>query len=424
MALKKKIWGFWLIALILGFLWAYGLSTRIGLLFVAPLWLKVIILIGLGANFTFLAALLLKAFINWSASKNTKIILAALAVLLTAATFLVAPYHAVPFRTTHTLTLTPLESEVKLVEVLSPDDNLIDRGLFENSGDVVAFDVNGFRLSAGGTLSFRQGLTGGLTLIFTKDSGPAQITWDKENIIIDPAQVLSNTYEKVLGWEVGIGGETQRVSVRTPGYTWGQPDRLWMILGGLLPIADFICLSSLILLAAWGLVGWATKSLQIKPARNWAAAWLEALIGFGVGVLLIKIDYNDFMPGWFLFFFLPTMLFLLHRQLDHFAQFTPAFSSAPKFSALITKVRSALLKVNQNKWLFWVLILTVATLTTLAQLSLTKDGMGISGDSVHYMNSAINLAEGNGYVRTVSEGDPVLMTGFPPVYPVSLLPGV
>ncbi len=74
MALKKKIWGFWLIALILGFLWAYGLSTRIGLLFVAPLWLKVIILIGLGANFTFLAALLLKVFINWSASKNTKII--------------------------------------------------------------------------------------------------------------------------------------------------------------------------------------------------------------------------------------------------------------------------------------------------------------------------------------------------------------
>ncbi len=144
----------------------------------------------------------------------------------------------------------------------------------------------------------------------------------------------------------------------------------------------------------------------------------------GVGILLIKIDYNDFMPGWFLFFFLPTMLFLLYRQLDYFAQFTPAFSGVPKFSARITKVRTTLLKVNQNKWLFWVLILAIATIATLAQLSLTKEGMGISGDSVHYMNSAINLAEGNGYVRTVSEGAPVLMTGFPPVYPVSLLPGV
>ncbi|MBG0786665.1 MAG: hypothetical protein H0S79_16330 [Anaerolineaceae bacterium] len=424
MALKKKNWGIWLIALILGFLWAYGLSTRIGLLFVAPLWLKAIILIGLGANFTFLAVVLFQAFTHWSVNNKTKTILAVLAVLLTAAIFLFAPYHSVPFRTAHSLTLTPHDSEVKLVEVLSPDDNLIDRNQFESSGDVVPFDVNGFRLSTGGTLSFRQSLTGSLTLVFTKDSGSVEITWDKENITIDPSQVLSNANEKVQGWVVGIDSETQRIIVSTPGYTWGQPDHLWMILGGLLPISDFICLSSLFLLAAWGLVGWITKSLQIKPDRTWAAAWLEALICFGLAVLLVKIDYYDFMPGWFLFLFLPAMLFLLYRQLAYFAQFTPGLSSLPKFSALIVKIQSAFTKINRSKWLFWVLILIVAVLATLAQLSLTKEGMGISGDSVHYMNSTINLAEGNGYVRTVSEGDPVLMTGFPPVYPVSLLPGV
>lgn len=191
MEIKKNKWGLWLIALVLGFLWAYGLTTRIGLFSVSPLWLKAIILIGLGANSSLLAALLLREFLNWTAGKKTKLILAGLAILLTAAIFLLAPYHAVPFRTTHTLALTPLDSEVKLVEVLSPDDNLIDRSLFETSGDVVAFDVNGFRLSSGGTLTFRQSMTGGLTLIFTQDSGPAQITWDEISVSIDPDQVLS-----------------------------------------------------------------------------------------------------------------------------------------------------------------------------------------------------------------------------------------
>ena len=424
MELKKNNWGFWLSALILGFLWAYGFSTRIGLFFVSPLWLKAIILIGLGANLTLLAALLLQGFFKWSADKKTKLILVALAALLTAAVFLVAPYHSVPFRTTHSMALTPLDSEVKLVEVLSPDDNLIERSNFENSGDVVTFDVNGFRIYSGGSLSFRQSMTGSLTLVFTRDSGPVQITWDGISATIDPTQVLSNTNDKIYGWDVAFNPETNRIEVRTPGYTWGQPDRLWIVLGGLLPIADFVCLASLFLLAAWGLIGGMNKSLHLKPDRRWAAAWLEASITFGVGFLLIKVDFSDFMPGWFSFFFIPAMVFLLYRQMETFAQFTPALDGFPKFQKNIEKIRTVLLRINQNKWLFWALILTVAVLAVLALLSLTKDGMGISGDSIHYMNSAVNLAKGNGYVRTISAGDPILMTGFPPIYPLSLTPGV
>ena len=79
MEIKKNKWGLWLIALVLGFLWAYGLTTRIGLFSVSPLWLKAIILIGLGANSSLLAALLLREFLNWTAGKKTKLILAGLA---------------------------------------------------------------------------------------------------------------------------------------------------------------------------------------------------------------------------------------------------------------------------------------------------------------------------------------------------------
>lgn len=197
-----------------------------------------------------------------------------------------------------------------------------------------------------------------------------------------------------------------------------------MILGGLLPIADFTCLTSLIILATWGLVGGLTRSLQIRADQRWASAWLEAAICFGIGFLLIKVDFSDFMPGWFTFFFLSAMIYLLYRQLETFAQFTPGLSAFPKFQTIVEKIRAILLTINRNKWLFWALILIVAVLAVLAQLSLTKDGMGISGDSIHYLNSAVNLAEGNGYVRTISAGDPILMTGFPPIYPLTLTPGV
>ena len=424
MKIKLKGWGFWLSAMILGSLWAYGLSTRIDLLFISPLWLKAIILLGLGANFTFLAAYFINKFLNWSANKKVKLILVALAVLLSAAIFVLAPYHSVPFRTTHTLTLTPTGPESKLVEILSPDGNLIDRSEFDSSGDVLPFDVSGFRLLSGGTLSYQRGLTGGLTLIFTGDSSPLQITWDGQSQSIDPAQALSGSVQLGRGWETEFNANTNRIAVTVPGYTWGQPDHLWMILGGLLPVADFTCLASLILLAGWGLIGWAKKSIQIKPDPRWAGGWLQAMACFGLATLLIKINYDAFMPRWFLALFIPAMIFLLYHQVEVFAKFDPAFSFNAKLQKALHKVRTGLLKVNQSKWLFWVLILLIATLAVYAHLSLTEEGMGISGDSVHYMNSTQNLAEGNGYVRTISEGDPIVMTGFPPVYPLSLLPGV
>ena len=421
---KLKGWGFWLGAVFLGFLWAYGLSTRIDLLFVSPLWLKVIILLGLGTNLTLLAALLLKQFLKWSASRKTKIILVAVAILLSAAIFVLAPYHSVPFRTTHTLSLTPTGPEVKLVEVLSPDDNLIDRSEFESSGDVVAFDANGFRLLSGGTLSYQRALTGGLTLIFTQDSGPFEITWDGHSQNIDPIQLLSDETRKSQGWEIEYIPKTERIAVSVPGYTWGKPDHLWLILGGLLPVADFICLASLILFAAWGLLGWANKSIQVKPDRRWAGGWVQAMACFGLATFLIRINYDDFMPGWFLALFLPAMVFLLYRQMEYFARFEPAFGFITKLQEALRKIQSGWVKINQSKSLFWVLILAIAAFAVYAHFSLTEEGMGISGDSVHYMNSAQNLAEGNGYVRTISEGDPIVMTGFPPVYPVTLLPGI
>ncbi len=416
---------FLLAAVLLGIFWSYGISTRVGLLFVVPLWLKIVVMVGLGINFTLLAFLLVKRLFAWQTSKKTKLWLAVFAVILTILIFIFAPYHSVPFRTTHTLSISARDGDVKLVEVLSPDDNLVPRDAFETNDDVSMFDDNGFRLSDGGVLDYQRGQTGGLTLAFTADSGTASITWDGTTYIVDPQIILDQGKQKFDGWRMETDLKTGRLLVSLPGYTWGKPDLFWTVLGALLPVADFICLASLILIMLWISFGLLKKSLDFALSRQWLTAWLDTLICLGLAMLLINIGYPDFIPWWFLFFFLPATVMLAYHQFQYLSlQFDLNFACSLKATKTFTQIGVFLHHLNQSRWIFWILITLVALAGAFAQLHITEPGMGISGDSVHYMEGARNIAAGNGYVRQIAEGDPVVQTGFPPVYPIALLPGI
>ena len=164
---SKKIW-FATLAAIFGFFWSYSFSTRINLLFIIPLWLKIIVLGGLTLNFSLLAHHLGIEFIRRITQPKWRIYLVAGAVFLSALIFLLVPYQRVPFRTTHDLKITAEDAEVKLKAVLSPDDNLISEISFLQK-DRLNLAKMGFRLPRRvAHLSTRPNR--GLTLSFTIDS--------------------------------------------------------------------------------------------------------------------------------------------------------------------------------------------------------------------------------------------------------------
>jgi hypothetical protein len=70
---------------------------------------------------------------------------------------------------------------------------------------------------------------------------------------------------------------------------------------------------------------------------------------------------------------------------------------------------------------YWLVIVMVsAVLAISAELWLTRNGAGASGDSVHYMQGASNLLAGNGFSRLRADGQYIQITGFPPGYSFTL----
>lgn len=70
-------------------------------------------------------------------------------------------------------------------------------------------------------------------------------------------------------------------------------------------------------------------------------------------------------------------------------------------------------------WLILSLLLSALGIGTL--LSYAQAGPGASGDSVHYLQGAMNLLQGNGFSRYTGNWEPVPTTGFPPFYSVVLM---
>jgi len=63
-----------------------------------------------------------------------------------------------------------------------------------------------------------------------------------------------------------------------------------------------------------------------------------------------------------------------------------------------------------------ILYIVIALMGCLLILWFTRNGRGVTGDAVHYMDGARNLLAGRGYSRSVGDGTTKPITGFPPAF--------
>ena len=68
----------------------------------------------------------------------------------------------------------------------------------------------------------------------------------------------------------------------------------------------------------------------------------------------------------------------------------------------------------------WVPLVVVAILGMFVEVYLTRNGPGVSGDAVHYMEGARNLLAGRGYSRLKADGTAYPITTFPPLFSLAL----
>lgn len=417
---------FWQLAgaLLVGFLWAYSLTTRIGLLFIIPLWLKLIVLLGLSINLAMLGYYFFVKFL--SSLKKNKLWLWILigSVVFSTLVFAFTPYQRVPFRTTHKLEIEALESEVIIKAIFSPDENLMGWDEFRISDGIKPVDEAGFRLSPRSNIQYERAHTGNLTILFTSDSGPVRIYWDGQLQTITP-HTFQEKPSRSLGWLISSETDSNLTKVVLPGNKWGKPDSLWKILGGLLPVSDFFSLTTLAAGLSWFVIGIRQKTLTKPVQWRLVKVWVDALLSIVFATLMIQVGFPEFLPFWFLIFLIPAMVYLLYQQTQFFIDNAiieiKGFSRIKRF---LQKCAELLSKINQERWVFWVVIVIIAILSAVIQLHLTSPGMGISGDSVHYLEGAKNLAAGKGYVLEIAEGDPEPITGFEPVYSTLLSTGI
>ncbi len=421
-SIKEYIWHL-AGAILSGFLLAYSLTTRIGLLFIIPLWLKLVVLLGLSIN---LGMLWFYLSINYVKSlkhnrlwKWLLITGAAISVLV----FVLTPYQRVPFRTTHSLDIQAQESEVTLKAISSPDDNLMLRDEFTISEGVTPVDEAGFHLASGSSIQYEDAHTGKLTLIFINDSGSVRITWDGQQEIITP-QVEQEEKMSSPGWRIASEPENM-IKVILPGNRWGKPDRLWTILGGLLPISDFFTLTTLTVGLGWVIIAWQRKTLRRSIQWRLVRVWVDGLLCIGFATAMVRVGFPDFVPAWFLFFFTSAVVYMIYQQIKILTDITfIKIKYFQKFKKFLLKSGDLLSRINQKRWLLITSVMIIAILSSVIQLHLTSPGMGISGDSVHYLEGAKNLALGNGYVLDITEGTPEPIIGFEPVYSALLAAGM
>lgn len=421
--ISRKHIAMMIIGAVLGFFWAYSFSTRIGLFFIIPLWLKILVLGFLWLSLSFLAYFLADRLLYRYGGGPAWVWLLAGAVILAGLVFLLVPYQWKAFETTHTLTVEVEDHSVIIEKVLSPDKNIIPRENFITGSNVPPYEEHGFYLREDTPLSYKRAQIGGLTLIFIPTPGKAAITWDGETHTINLDNAPSSSVTS--GWKQAWDSDNDRLEIQLPGNTWGKPDPFWTALAVLMPVADFFSLASLIAGLTWlGLILRREKSLAHLDWR-WAKAQ-GILLGTGLlSVVMFEIGLPDFMPWWFLAMFLPAALAAtwMAVNLMNTSGILPV-GGIKNIHINGKKALEALRRINRSRWTLWIALILLSLIGALIQLQLTKPGLGVSGDPMHYLQGAENLASGLGYVRQFKAAAPVPITGFPPFYSMVLSLGV
>lgn len=420
---RKYLINLWII--IPGSLLSYCLLTRVNLFFLVPLWVKLILLGGLTANLTLLLLFLEKNYLLQIRESLWKRCLLIIAVIITAVVFILAPYQHVPFRTIHHLTIQAVDSPIELQGVYSPNHNIIDRTEFNLQGEVAPYLESGYLLQPGAKIEYQRDFTGGLTLSFTSGEETAAVEWDGQQKTISLSKATARTEKTEDNWKFSFETNTNRVNISLPGNTWGKPSLFWTILGVLLPLSDFTSLSLIILVSFWVIGNLITREEQPPVSKEVIAAWLGMLlviIFIRQGIAVNIPNMNNWLA---LVLFIPPAIYLVIVQCRLLAKKKMIDSlRLEKCQAIITWLRKKVESLNQTKALFWIAVVLLGLMGASSLFHITQPGMGISGDSVHYLEGAKNLSSGLGYVRRIEVGDPDPITGFPPGFPLLLIPGI
>jgi hypothetical protein len=418
MTIKKTDLRILITSLVAGFLWAFSFSIRIGLLFIVPMWMKAFVIPTFGANFSLLAWILIHQVVKRFSPKRTLILTLTGSAILVLLSFATVPYRHQPFRTTHRLEIHSDEEDVRIISILSPDDNIIPRSEFETSDSVTPWSKNGFLLPSGENLSYQREQTGGLKIILTEDAGALTITWDTTTQTVLAEVFRHKSIQRMGTWQLSYAPSNSQFHIHLPGHTWGKPTLFWAVIGVVMPIADFVLLTSIIAGLALLVIFLLQKEKPIPFKMALPKAWLDSLLCIGMALILFNTGFPKFLPWWMLLFLIPAVVVLFIFQIRFIHQnYMIEIPGLKDINRLLQKTTHLIAKINHSSWTFWVVILLIAAAGCLIQLKITQPGMGISGDSVHYLQGAQNLAAGNGYVRQIKAADPVAITGFPPVYP-------
>jgi len=75
---------------------------------------------------------------------------------------------------------------------------------------------------------------------------------------------------------------------------------------------------------------------------------------------------------------------------------------------------------NSQKVIFWILLLAIGIGGSVLLSFATPQGMGLVNDSVGYIGGARSIVAGNGYSRLTGNGEPRVITNYPPFYSIVL----
>lgn len=396
----KNRWVRTLISLMVAVMLTFPLANRLAMLIELATALKLTTFLLLFTN----GFLLWYVFIHpWLAAmlaaKRKKMgMLACLAAIITALV-MIFPYRSIPIRTTHTLEIIPASNRVNLQEVTTSQSGLIYPEEWQWNGNVHPQGGTGILLEPGSSIRLQRKMTGGITLRFSEESGQMLIIWDGTETNFTP-------------------GSMNNFSFTTDGSRWGSPDLIWKAYG----MAAVFSEGVLLFLFFWLAASWASLNLSEKGIKAcWqglhhstvAQLWLGFLLFAAIGGWFYRAGLPFYLPyGYLLCFVLPAIILLTAQLFSHFSQ-----------NPFIEKTRGffkQLGNLNQKMWLFVCLCLPVILCLAVLYLNYTTQGMGASGDSVHYMDAAANLAAGNGYTYHIVNAEPQTLTHFPPLYSLLL----